>query len=325
MPKLHPTKHLKITSSTLKKILKYYALTLISFKIFPTGIENSSVLVLTTHGKFVLRVYRKDNKSLTKIYQELEFMIFLRGQGLPVPALQKNRVGELVTVYKDSKASWRCIVMEYKQGIHPRSFSPTLIEELATTQARMHVLGQKFARTQKQNIPTHTLLQEKEFMPRVLKMPEIRKPEVKALLERVKKCTVALPVTLPQGYNHLDVMHHNILTQKGKLTAVLDFDDLCYSPRVLCLGITLFDVLAITRSVESMFEYLSAYSRTVKLTRQELKLLKDIILFRNYVMGMLEAFFYGEAGNDIKTCLKLEKVIGDIPKQAFVKVTKNMN
>ncbi len=63
MPKINPHLQIKPSIGILTKILKQYDLHLVSFKIFKDGIENTSVLISTNLGKFVLRIYQKNRKK----------------------------------------------------------------------------------------------------------------------------------------------------------------------------------------------------------------------------------------------------------------------
>ncbi len=311
MPKINPELQLKPTTSILNKILKQYDLRLISFKLFKDGVENTSMLVSTNSGKFVLRIYRKNRKKIKIVEQELRLMDFLRQNGIPIPQILPNTHGRHITIFPYQNHRWNCIMMEFSQGVHPKKYSTRFIQELAITQAKMHVLGKQFAKKEKKKNPVWKFLKEGYFASKI-KTETIKKQKVKNILERTKNFAVQLPNGLPQGYNHLDITHDNILVKNNHLSAILDFDDACYSPMVVCLGYVLWDVLYITRKPSNLLTYLSAYQRHRKLTKKEIAVLNSVLHFRNYVIGAMEILFWGEHGKHVETFLKFEKIINNI-------------
>ena len=308
MPKLKPHKQIKLNKRIVSNLLRSYNLTARSFKVFSNGIENISTLVVTNKGKFALRVYQKNKKSIRDIERELAFMEFLRTAKIPIPQVFKNIFGKHVSRYKHGGSVWSYILMEFASGTHPKAYSTSAIVNLATTQAKMHKLGTVFAK----KLDTPTLfwkhLRERAFSPHI-KTSTIKDVAVKDFVARAKKFETALPAGLRLGYNHLDITHDNILMQNDRITAVLDFDDADYAPHVVCLGYTLWDMLYVTRDARNIFRYLAAYKKSRVLTKLELKILKDVILFRNYVIGAMEIMFYGENGYDVKPILEFEEII----------------
>ena len=85
MPKLKPHRQIILNKRRVNVLLKAYDLTARSFKLFSNGIENISTLVVTNKGKFALRVYQKNKKSIRDIERELAFMEFLRNAKIPIP------------------------------------------------------------------------------------------------------------------------------------------------------------------------------------------------------------------------------------------------
>lgn len=79
-------------------ILARYDLALENFSAASTGIENATLIVGTSTGKFILRVYRQHKKDSTEIYRELDFMEYLRVNDIKVPRVTSNTQGERLTL-----------------------------------------------------------------------------------------------------------------------------------------------------------------------------------------------------------------------------------
>ncbi len=95
-----------LNQELVKKLLNFYNLNPVDFKEIKTGVENISVLVKTDKEKFVVRVYRRNNKTLSEITQETECMIFLRNQDVPAPQVLLNAKGESISRTKIDKLFW---------------------------------------------------------------------------------------------------------------------------------------------------------------------------------------------------------------------------
>ncbi len=314
MPKLNPEHQIKINKKIVQEILAQYGFKLISFTKAKSGIENTTLLISTDKGKFVLRVYRKDGKQKKDIEQELEFMNFLAQNNLPVPKVFSNNTAELITKYITQNQIWNCILMELREGSHAKKYSTSLISDLAKHQAKMHLLGIKFAKTQTYKPKFPNELREQFFLAKI-NLKEITKAPIKDLLIKIKKFKIKLDQKLPKGFNHLDFDQDNLLVQKDHLTGILDFDDLKYSPIIVCLTYTMWHILFSTQSPDIMFTYLKEYTKYRKLNRLELNYIKDILLFRNYVISALQIMFYGQNTKVIQKLIKIETIISKLPQK----------
>lgn len=309
MPKLKPHLQFKPTRAKVSEILVKFGYKLVEFSALEGGIENITLLVTTNKGKFVLRVYRKNKKSLKEIQRELAFMDFLRKNGLPVPGIVASKIDTQMVKYIEKTNIWTCVLMEFMSGKHTRQFSPGLLRELAKTQALMHNLGVKF----KSGKPVNELsvLRDTYLAPKI-KLSEIKNVPLRDALQRAKKHKFFLDPRLSLGYCHLDLTHHNFLVDKNRVSAVLDFDDLCYAPLVVCLGYTLYDVYYLTRNLQNINAYIREYVKHRKLKKIELLALKDVLKSRMYQNAALEMIMWGEKGSGLKDFLKFEKVFNSL-------------
>jgi Ser/Thr protein kinase RdoA (MazF antagonist) len=316
MPKLNPESQIKLTKTVIKGILEHYNVSVQSFAIPKGGIANATALVTTANGRCVVRVYRQNRKTLAHIKQELAFMKLLQKHKLPVPKVFPNKQNKFITQYKKDGRAWQCVVMEWMSGNHTEHYSPTLLKNLARTQAKMHKLGANFAKHQPK---TNRLdvLKEREFV-KDINFSKLKKPNVIEFLNRAKKYTIKLEEKLPRGFNHLDYDHANVLVERDKLSAILDFDDLTYSPLIVDLGYTLWDVLFENGDIQSMRAYLREYQKLRQLQKLEKQYLRNILLFRNYAIGSFEVRFWGENGMYVKKFLAFEKLLTDLEIKSLV-------
>lgn len=298
--------------STFQEILNGYNLKLHSFGIPPKGTKNTTAIIQTNKGPFVLRIYAKHGRSDERIGRELDFLSYLRQHGIPTSRIFPNQKGELVSKYKQRKTVWRCILMEFLPGTNPKRYTKNRLRLLAETHAHIHLLGAAYAKKHPYIGSRMKTLQDDFFSPR-LDLNKIKNKSLKKFLERGRQFSVSLDRKLPQGYIQLDYARGNILLQKGKLTGILDFDDLTYAPLVICFGYTVWNALYASNDINKAHAYLSHYSRVRPPNKNELLLLRDIMLLRNYAIAAMEVLLRGENQSLVKRMMAWEKLLFSHP------------
>jgi len=294
--------------AAFQKILRVYGLKLHSFSIPPKGTKNTTAVVETDKGSFVLRVYAKSGRSDKRIARELDFLSYLRQHGIPTPRMFPDQRGDLISKYKQGNIIWRCILMEFLPGTHPKRYTKNRLRLLAETHAHIHLLGAAYAKAYPHVGPHLAVLRDDFFSPR-LDIGTVKNTAVKKFLERGRQFSVSLHRNLPEGYTQLDYARGNILLQRKKLTGILDFDDLTYAPLVICLGYTVWNALYSSDDIKKSHAYLAHYSRIRPPTASELLLLRDIMLLRNYAIGAMEVLLRGENQPLVRRMIKWEQLL----------------
>ena len=94
MNKLSPENLFVPSKKNVRGILARYNVPLTRFKHATSGIENLTLMVWSERKKYVLRVYPQKKKSDADILLELDFMSYLRNNGLPLPAIISSSENE---------------------------------------------------------------------------------------------------------------------------------------------------------------------------------------------------------------------------------------
>jgi Ser/Thr protein kinase RdoA (MazF antagonist) len=279
--KLNETTQFSPTKGNISSLLSMYELELVSYDLAKSGIENCTVLVTSTSGDFVLRVYRQDKKTDADILLEIDFARFLHENELPIAVALPNVNGEYISHIQESSATWQAILMIRSQGEHAKHYSELLISELAHVQARMHILAANYHGS----TDTHELrvLREAHFIQLINDRTQLNNGS-QHFIDRAEKYTVELDEQLPKGLCHLDFDNGNVLSQDDTITAILDFDDLMLAPYVVCLAYTLWDVY-FDAGLQTVITYIRKYSDLRKPSELEKQFIVKIILFRHYVIG----------------------------------------
>ncbi len=316
MQKLEPHKHIPITREILAPILRTYGITDFTFEPINEGIENTSVCVETIDQKYVLRIYSLGRKSDEDITFELTFQDYLREKGVPIPKIFQNVEGDELTITYAGELRWQVLLMEFVEGqsVTTRP-SHDLIAELAAHQARMHLMGIEFAI--RSDRPKQFWNDLRDSLAERIDVSAIEDRATLDLIDRIKNYMFLLPVGLPYGYNHLDIdFDGNVITKDGKVAAIVDFDDVQYSPLAVCLGYTLWCLLD-DEGEDAMWTYLRAYEQIRPLSNVEREILPHVVFFRNYVLAAMRLLLKRNA-IDIQKSLSLEKAIPNMFSRTWI-------
>ncbi len=313
MAKVDEENQLNVTQENLNIILKEYKISNFTFEVFSLGIANTSVKVTTPDKIYVLRVYCYGRKPDSEIVIESEFQDYLRKNGIPIPIIYKNSKDEELSHVDIEDRTWQVLLMEFKEGSHLDEYPNNLLMELSEIQAKMHILGMDFAKKIKNHERIMREMQDSIWPTKQeVLVPEGHNPEIKPFMERARAMNVKIDPLLPHGYNHLDLdFEGNILINNNHISAILDFDDLTYSACIICLGYTMWHILFVTGDWEKVYFYLKEYRKIRDLTSLELKTLPKIMLFRNYVLGIIE-FALHKNYERVEKIIKLEDQIKHI-------------
>lgn len=310
MNKINLGNQLTISQKILEQILKKYNIYEFTFEEIKSGVENTSFIIKTKENNFVLRVYRKSKKTNQMIEEELQFQEYLRTQKIPIPYVFPNINSEKLTLVEIDGTVWQTILMQYLGETYFKSYTSELIFELATIQAKMHEAGFTFAKKQRKH--KRVLTELKETLADRYSITNVRDKNILDFVQRAKEFYLPLSTDLSYGYNHLDYdTHGNVLVKNNKITAILDFDDLSYSPSVVCLGYTLWHVLFDSDDIKLVRKYLSTYENIRPLTKEEQKILPKIILSRNYFIGIID-LMVKKNYKHIQHFIDMEKIITNL-------------
>jgi Ser/Thr protein kinase RdoA (MazF antagonist) len=313
MNKLSPENLFVPSQKNVSAILTRYNLSLTRFEQATSGIENLTLIVWSQRKRYVLRVYPQNKKSDAAILLELDFMSHLRKQGLPVPAIISSSNKQLLVLCEFGNKQWQSVLMEYAQGTHPEVYTPAVLDDMATLQARMHHIGIQYAETQ--NIPCgrNVLRLRETYVTDDLIKNSAGDDYFQDFLDRVNAFVVELNDSLPTGMGHFDYDIDNVLTKDGHVTAILDFGDMECMPLVVCLGYTLWDVLFEQGgSLESVARYLRKYQGVRQLNQSEKDILLQTILFRHYLITTVRIHFGSFDHDDFDKAIQQEQYLKNL-------------
>jgi len=310
--KLEPDKQISFSKEALTTLLDAYGVSDFTFEPINEGIANSSARIESGDKKYVVRVYAQ-GKNNEDIAFEISFQDYLRARSIPIPVIYPNKNGKELTVVEVEGKRWQVILMDFVEGqsvtVKP---SYELLAELANLQAKMHLLGMEFERSVDR--PKKLWADLHDGLVSKVENTTVGGQEVRDLLQRIKAYSYPLSPDLPYGYNHLDIdFDGNVLTKDNRVSGIVDFEDLQYSPVIVCLGYSLWNILD-NEGIDAMKHYLKEYEKVRPLTSTEYEALPNVILFRNYVMAVIRLLLWEEDTpiEDITNLIRLEKEIPNL-------------
>ena len=209
-----------------------------------------------------------------------------------------------VTSLKLHNTTWWAIVMEFIDGIHSKTYPEKLIDELAITQARLHVLAVDYSVSQLMHAGELHELRESFFIQQIDRS-RITNRLLLDFLDRAQNYVVLLDRNLPKGLCHLDYDKENALIKDNTLVAILDFDDLALAPFIVCLAYTLWHIRQ-QSGQDAQAHYLSKYESIRPLSDLEKLFIKPIMLFRHYVISSIRILNNHRTPEEIHEYLALE-------------------
>lgn len=312
--KLNPADQFNANKKSVAAVLEHYALRLISFETAKSGIENTTLIVDTSKGKFVVRIYRQNKKSDVAINEENKFTQYLAQASVPTPKIIPNLLQKYLTHIFVDDLRWQVILMEYMAGVHAKHYSMPLINSMATIQAKMHSVGEDYKYGGEKDLNRLSELRETVIIKKIIKDASLDS-RLLAFLKRAEHYVLPLPSALPTGICHLDYSKDNVLiNDKDEVIAVLDFDDMEIAPYAVCLGFALYHLRYGNANKTEQEEYLKQYKTVRDLSKLEESILPGVELFRHYFLGSLQIFHQHRTEEDILNYLEVEQ---DLLQQAY--------
>ncbi len=253
---------------------------IIEHRLFTTGYENSNYYVETEKGRFVVKIFEGMVLVPENIAFEVEVMGYLSDQGLKVPKVFKNKLGNL-----ESKAGEKqAVLMSFVEGqnMDRQILTDELVAEAGTEAGKMDAVLKKFTDGSKtrQNYEfdlKNTLILEPslKFVPSDFDVELLKK-----VFEEFRIIKPELDM-LPKGLMQNDIVPHNFLVKDGKLEAIIDFSDLAFSPYVQNIAVALhLTCFAYNWNPEQVKIFISAYLKENPLPKSDFEYLFVLVKAR---------------------------------------------
>ena len=267
----------------MKNLLrKYYGIEAIEVKKL-TGYDNVNYLVKTQENKYVLKTYKKDDELFDLVKAESEVLAHLSSPGndhFPKPI--KTHDGEYVIKTELEGDEVVIRLLSYLEGMFFKDVdhTPELFQSFGTFMAKTDL--------QLQNITNYTIKArqfEWDIQHVNLNAPlihDILEPENRKIaayfLQQFKEVVFPILPKLRKSVIHNDANDWNVLVSNGKVSGIIDFGDLVYSPLINELAVTItYAIMEKDDPISWACYIVTAYHKIIPLEIHELDLLYYLI------------------------------------------------
>jgi homoserine kinase type II len=186
---------------------------------FAKGTVQTNLLITTTQGKLVLKVYL--NRPTDSVRFEANLVHYLRQRDFPCAGALRNKQGTWVSLYQDKPL----IIFEYIEGQHVDSLNLMQQKHVIDTAARLQIITRNYRPSLRHFRWNYT----PELCLRLAQdaAHRLNTTTAHAKLKWFQQQLSALQLSrsLPKGICHCDYDLSNLLFRGDTLAALLDFDD----------------------------------------------------------------------------------------------------
>ena len=209
-----------LTRDECAELLSPYDLgELVRSEPIPQGTVQTNLVLATSRGKFVLRVY--ENRSRESVLFERDLVLYLTERHYPCPALIANTQGEYVGVYGGKPY----VISEFVEGRHIEHPGAGHRQQLVRRVAELQKVTEGFHSpyTPYRWNYDPDLCRGLARAAAASLNPDSGRKKL-AWLEG-ELAALDLPSSLPRGICHCDFHFSNVLFRGDEFAALLDFDD----------------------------------------------------------------------------------------------------
>lgn len=255
-----------------------------NFELIKGGLVNYNYILKTDKGKYIIRII--GDKSINKMkHLKLQFHVvhFLKENNfpylLPYP-IKTNDSKEIINIR--GKKIW---IYEMIKGSNYDRPNISQMKQMAKVLATYHKYMKKFKGKGKRDNAKKRILEGFKKMENIKIKDEADmlalkyRDYFKEIFNKVKN----IDFSINQLFIHGDFDSTNVLFSKGKLSAVIDFDELSYSPRIFDVAVSLRDSCYARGKLDmkKIKIFLDEYAKVIKLTKKEKSMIIPIILYAN--------------------------------------------
>lgn len=187
-----------------------------SFELLPVGYEEVNALLITSTGKYIVKIFSKD-KSLEAIQSNVRALLAYSAGGIPVPKLFPFEHNSYL--YKiPEEADTYLVVMEYFDGKRFTDISPTLKDKKLIVDIMANIHELRF-QTNTQYDAWLTINLQKEFAEKSTYLTDKQLQVVKPVVDRFSQIQFD---KFQKTTTHLDLHRENVMKNESGRYCILD-------------------------------------------------------------------------------------------------------
>ena len=200
------------------------------------GYENENYLIITKNKKYIFKKYPYSPELATVIKGENEVLLFLSKNNKKFPNPIKTIDGEYVKIHKINGQKFICRMLSFLEGEMLGSIKNTkeMFNSLGIFLAKMNQNLQSYNNNIIKARVWHWDLQHFHLNKKYIDyIPNAKdRSLVKYFFYQFQENVSPLIPSLRKSIIHSDANEWNVLIQNGKVSSIIDFGDLVYSPLI---------------------------------------------------------------------------------------------
>ncbi len=270
----------------MKKLLQtQFALNPIEIKKL-WGYDNSNFLVKTKDKQYVFKTYINNEETFTLLEAENETLLFLHltdGNNYPKPIPFKD--SSLVKILEVEGKKRICRLISFLEGELLGNIIPakTLFQTLGGFIAQLDLQLQSFdnntIKARKWQWDIQYIHLNKKYIKDIQSVKD--RNFINHFFQQFEKNILPLLSKLRKSIIHGDANEWNVLVYNGKVTGIIDFSDLSYTPLINELAITIaYACLYVENPLEWASIIIKSYHNVLPLEEKEIAILYYLIIAR---------------------------------------------
>ena len=270
----------------MKKLLQTeFALNPIDIKKL-WGYDNLNYLIKTNDGQYVFKTYIKNTETLALVEAENEALLFLHNtnnNNFPKPIKFKD--GSLVKIIEIEGEERVCRMLSFLEGELFRNVTPTkaLFQSLGRFIAQMDLQLQLFNNSTIKARQWQWDIQYLHLNKKYIKdIPSAKdRSLISYFFQQYEENVMPVLSELRKSSIHGDANEWNVLVNNGKVTGIIDFSDLSYTPLINELAIAIaYACLYVENPLEWASTIIESYNKILPLEDKEIAVLYYLIAAR---------------------------------------------
>lgn len=213
-----------VSDKIIDRILSEYGFgSLMSKKIFSTGTVQENILVYTNDGAYVFKFYKSRSEEYVKF--ELSLIEYLNNKNYSCPTIYRTKNGKLFDLI-DNKV---IAVYEFVNGDHKTVLKYEHLDQLIEKISELHSITKDLKPEGYENRWNYGLEFCEVYIANNLKNKTDDNSKLKKHWLLNELDSLILTNELSKGIVHGDLDPSNIIFEKDKIKAIIDFDDSNYT------------------------------------------------------------------------------------------------
>lgn len=232
----------------------------VSFEPLPVGYEEVNALLITSTGKYIVKIFSKD-KKIAAIQSNVRALLAYHAGGIPVPQLFP--FASNTYLYKISEeADTYLVVMEYFDGKRFTDISPTFKDKKLIVDIMANIHELRF-QTNTQYDAWLTINLQKEFAEKSAYLTDKQLQVIKPVVDRFSHLRFA---EFQKTTTHLDLHRENVMKNESGRYCILDLasTDLNYTIVDIATYFALFCTEFTQSAQENIYMYRELLARYKK-------------------------------------------------------------